>query len=95
MRPNINLPTQGRPTGTVAGFAYAIFCYAAFQVAFVYFILFPNGVLVPKGIDDGAVRALPVAFALNLGLVLLWGLQHSVRARKGFKERGRRASSAL
>jgi protein-S-isoprenylcysteine O-methyltransferase Ste14 len=61
MRPNVNLPPQGTPSGTAAGFGYAILCYAAFQAAFAYFILFLNGVLVPKGIDDGAVRALPVA----------------------------------
>jgi len=87
MRPNVNLPPQSTPSGTAAGFGYAILCYAAFQAAFAYFILFLNGVLVPKGIDDGAVRALPVALALNLGLIVLWGLQHSVMARKGFKER--------
>lgn len=94
MRPNINLPAEGTSRGTVAGFVYAILCYAAFQATFAYFILFLNGVLVPKGIDDGAVRALPVALALNLGLVLLWGMQHSVMARKGFKERWTRVVPA-
>jgi protein-S-isoprenylcysteine O-methyltransferase Ste14 len=94
MRPNVNLPPQGTPSGTAAGFGYAILCYAAFQAAFAYFILFLNGVLVPKGIDDGAVRALPVALALNLGLIVLWGLQHSVMARKGFKERWTRVVPA-
>ena len=88
MRPNVNLPRpQGSPRGTVAGFAYAAVCYAASQAAFAYFILFLNGVLVPKGIDDGVARSLPVALALNLGLLALWGLQHSVMARRGFKER--------
>ena len=87
MRPNINLPPDGTSSGTAAGLAYAILCYAAFQATFAYFILFLNGVLVPKGIDDGVARALPVALAFNLGLVVLWGLQHSVMARKGFKER--------
>lgn len=87
MRPNINLPQRGTPKGTAAGFAYAMFCYAAFQATFVYFILFLNGVVVPKGIDDGVARSLPIALALNLGLVVLWGLQHSVMARKSFKER--------
>jgi len=94
MRPNINLPDHGMPSGTTVGFVYAILCYAAFQAAFAYFILFLNGVLVPKGIDDGAVRTLPVALALNLGLIVLWGLQHSVMARKGFKERWTRVVPA-
>ncbi len=87
MRPNVNLPQQEAPRGTAAGFVYAILCYLCFQAAFVYFILFLNGVLVPKGVDDGTVRALPVALAINLGLVLLWTLQHSVMARKSFKAR--------
>ena len=94
MRPNINLPADGTSRGTVAGFIYAMLCYAAFQATFVYFILFLNSLLVPKGIDDGTVRALPAALALNLGLVLLWGLQHSVMARKGFKERWTRVVPA-
>jgi hypothetical protein len=90
MRPNVNLPPQGTPSGTAAGFGYAILCYAAFQATFVYFILFLNGVLVPKGIDDGAVRALPVALALNLGLIVLWGLQHWLA--KASKSAGRVSS---
>ena len=87
MRPNVNLPPQGRPSGSAVGFCYAILCYAAFQATFAYFILFLNGVFVPKGIDDGVVRSLPVALAINLGLVVLWGVQHSVMARRRFKER--------
>ena len=94
MRPNINLPAQDAPAGTVGGFVYGLLCYTAFQATFVYFILFLNGVLVPKGIDDGVVRALPVALAFNLGLVILWGVQHSVMARKGFKERWTRVVPA-
>lgn len=87
MRPNVNLPKQGEARGTVLGFVYALVAYAIFQAAFAYFILFLNGVLVPKGIDDGQARPLPVALAVNVGLVLFWGLQHSVMARRGFKER--------
>lgn len=94
MRPNVNLPAEGSPEGTVGGFAYALLCYTAFQASFAYFILFLNGVLVPKGVDDGVVRTLPVALALNLGLIILWGLQHSVMARKGFKERWTRVIPA-
>ena len=48
MRPNINLPAEGTSRGTVAGFVYAILCYAAFQATFAYFILFLNGVLAAK-----------------------------------------------
>ena len=88
MRPNVNLPEErGAPQGTVVGFVYALLAYGLFQTAFAYFILFLNGVLVPKGIDDGEPRSWPVALAMNAALVLLWGLQHSVMARRGFKAR--------
>jgi protein-S-isoprenylcysteine O-methyltransferase Ste14 len=87
MRPNVNLPKQEAARGTAAGLIYAVACYLLFQAAFAYFILFINGVLVPKGVDDGVVRSLPIALALNTGLVVLWGLQHSVMARRSFKER--------
>lgn len=83
----MNLPRDGAPHGTVVGLIYAVIAYALFQAAFAYFILFLNGVLVPKGIDDGQVRPWPVAIAVNSALVLFWGLQHSVMARRSFKER--------
>ena len=51
MRPNVNLPQDGMPKGTVLGFIYALIAYGLFQAAFAYFILFLNGILVPKGIE--------------------------------------------
>lgn len=87
MRPNINLPRDGGPKGTVLGFVYALLAYAFSQAAFVYFVLFINGIVVPKGVDDGEVQPWPAALAVNVGLVLLWGLQHSVMARQAFKAR--------
>lgn len=87
MRPNVNLPRRGEPKGTVAGLIYALVAYGLFQAAFVYFILFLNGSLVPKGVDDGEPRAWPQALLMNGALVLVWGLQHSVMARRSFKER--------
>lgn len=85
MRPNVNLPRDSASRGTVVGFVYALIAYAVFQTAFLYFILFLNGVLVPKGIDDGQARPWPVAVIVNSALVLFWGLQHSVMARRSFK----------
>ena len=87
MRPNVNLPQKGAQKGTAAGFVYALIAYGLFQAAFAYFILFLNGALVPKGIDDGEPRSWPVALAVDLALILFWGLQHSVMARRSFKAR--------
>ena len=87
MRPNVNLPRQEAPAGTAAGLAYAVVCYFFSQGTFLYFILFLNGLWVPKGVDDGNPKPVLVALALNFGLVLLWTAQHSVMARRSFKER--------
>lgn len=66
--------------------AYSVLCYAAFQASFLYFILFLNNLWVPKGIDNGASFGLGAAVAIDVGLVLLWGVQHSVMARGRFKQ---------
>ncbi len=67
------------------GFAYGLVCYAVFFVTFLYLMGFVANVLVPKGIDDGAPTAMTGAVLVNLGLVALFGIQHSVMARSGFK----------
>ena len=72
--------------GSIFGLLYAVGCYLAFQASFAYFVLFLNNLWVPVGIDTGVSRAWPVALAINLGLVALWGLQHSVMARRRFKQ---------
>lgn len=87
MRPNVNLPQDGSSKGTVVGFIYALIAYGLFQAAFAYFILFLNGTLVPKGIDDGTPRPWPIALAIDSALILFWGLQHSIMARRSFKQR--------
>jgi protein-S-isoprenylcysteine O-methyltransferase Ste14 len=65
--------------------AYAALCYVAFLASFAYLVLFLNGVGVPKAVNDGVLRPWPLAVAIDVGLVLLWGLQHSVMARRSFK----------
>jgi protein-S-isoprenylcysteine O-methyltransferase Ste14 len=64
---------------------YTLFAYAAFLASFVYFILFIAGWGVPKAIDDGPAAAAILAVAVDVGLVLFFGLAHSVMARAGFK----------
>ncbi len=41
--------------------------------------------VVPKGIDDGAETATGVALAINVALLGVFGLQHSIMARPAFK----------
>lgn len=67
------------------GFIYSIASYAVFLAAFIYFALFSDGVVVPKTVDSGLSPQLATALVINLGLMLLFGLQHSIMARAGFK----------
>lgn len=71
--------------GRVIAFAYGIGCYGVFFATFLYLIGFVGGVLVPKGIDDGPASDPVSSIAINLALIALFGLQHSVMARPAFK----------
>ena len=67
--------------------AYAIVAYLIFLVAFLYAIGFTGGLLVPKAIDDGVPSDPWTSVAVDLGLLTLFAVQHSVMARAGFKRR--------
>lgn len=65
---------------------YAIACYGAFFVAFVYFVGFVAGFpALPTHIDKGIEASTATAAVIDLALVALFGLQHSVMARPAFK----------
>jgi protein-S-isoprenylcysteine O-methyltransferase Ste14 len=61
--------------------------YLLFLGASAYLIGFLANVVVPKGIDDGAATPVGLAVAVDVALVSLFGLQHSVMARPWFKRR--------
>ena len=68
-------------------FTYGAFAYVAFLGAFLYTIGFLAGAVVPKGVDDGAVHPAWQAVLVDLALLGLFAVQHSVMARPWFKER--------
>jgi protein-S-isoprenylcysteine O-methyltransferase Ste14 len=67
-------------------FVFSIVCYGVFLGVFLYLLAFLGNVGVPWSIDLGRdMGSMGIAVAVDVGLILLFGLQHSVMARPGFK----------
>jgi protein-S-isoprenylcysteine O-methyltransferase Ste14 len=66
-------------------FAYGIVSYSVFLGVFLYAIGFIGGFLTPTRLDGVARRPLLEALAIDLGLLGLFAIQHSVMARPAFK----------
>lgn len=64
---------------------YGVASYVVFFATFLYMIGFLGNFGVPRGIDGPPAESLGVSLAIDAGLILLFGLQHSVMARPGFK----------
>lgn len=59
--------------------------YLGFVVVTVWTMLFLADVVVPRTVDGPARTSTPVAVAVDLTLLLLFAVQHSVMARRGVK----------
>ena len=69
----------------ILAFLYGFASYVLFLGTFLYAIGFVTGLPVPKTIDDGPVVPLTEALIVNVLLMSLFAIQHSVMARQGFK----------
>jgi protein-S-isoprenylcysteine O-methyltransferase Ste14 len=82
----ISPDTRSNPIGRVIAFLYGLFAYLVFFVTFLYAIGFVTGLVVPKSIDDGPVVPTTEALIVNVLLMSLFAVQHSVMARRQFKQ---------
>ncbi len=73
--------------GRGIAFLYGVVCYAIFFLTFLYLIGFLSNLLVPRSIDVGPAAATLTALTINFALIALFGIQHTVMARPGFKEK--------
>ncbi|MBX3561669.1 MAG: isoprenylcysteine carboxylmethyltransferase family protein [Sphingomonas sp.] len=65
---------------------FAVVAYSVFFATFLYLIGFVGNLpQLPRTVDHGPASPLAMAAMVNIALIALFGLQHSVMARQGFK----------
>ena len=68
------------------GLIFAILCYAVFFATFLYLIAFVGDLPVPLTVDSPPSALAPAMAAIvDVALIALFGLQHSIMARPSFK----------
>ncbi|HKG59408.1 MAG TPA: isoprenylcysteine carboxylmethyltransferase family protein [Pyrinomonadaceae bacterium] len=70
----------------VSFFAYGTVSYLIFFGTFLYAIGFIGNFAVPRTLDGVATGPLAISFAIDAALLTLFAVQHSMMARKWFKE---------
>lgn len=76
---------MGIPLAKTIALIYGLAAYAISLTTFLYAIGFVGNIVVAKSVDDGPQEAYVESLLINLGLLFLFALQHSVMARKGCK----------
>ncbi|MDH5631579.1 MAG: isoprenylcysteine carboxylmethyltransferase family protein [Gammaproteobacteria bacterium] len=71
--------------GRILTLGYGLVSYALFFAVFNYSILFIGNILVSPSLDTLGPVNLPKALAINLGLMALFAIQHTIMARPAFK----------
>ena len=73
-------------TKRIAVFVYGLVSYMAFFLTFVYAVGFIGNLYVPNSLDSAARTSFLPALVIDVLLLLMFALQHSVMARPAFKE---------
>jgi protein-S-isoprenylcysteine O-methyltransferase Ste14 len=78
-------PANNRTMKRYLTIGYGALSYLLFLVAFLYAIVFVGAILSNRTVDHGISAPLGQALLIDLGLLGLFGVQHSVMARPAFK----------
>lgn len=72
--------------GRFIALLYGLVCYAVFFLTTLYAVGFVSSVAVPKTLDTGTIVPAAEASVIDLLLICVFAIQHSVMARKQFKQ---------
>ena len=70
----------------MAFFIYGVTGHLLFLAVYVWLAAFVGNVLVEHSIDSPSSSSVAPALLIDLGLIMMFGLQHSIMARPGFKQ---------
>ncbi|MGN5238781.1 methanethiol S-methyltransferase [Rhodococcus sp. SJ-3] len=80
-------PRTRTPASRLLVTAYGVCAYLIFLAVFLYAIGWVERLVVPRNIDEGPRAPAGIAVAIDLALLSLFAVQHSVMARPWFKKR--------